>query len=93
MLQYRKSSIVYLFSFLPVSLYTVCPLITDAQTGQKKTIYKYILQLPEYSSICNTGITSIFQNLPVYLQYWYNQYFPESSGICKTHILAMTSIF
>jgi hypothetical protein len=28
-----------------------------------------------------------------YLQYWYNQYFPESSGICNTHILAMTSIF
>ena len=34
-----------LFSFLPVSLYTVRPLITDAQTGQKKTIYKYIPQL------------------------------------------------
>ena len=29
-----------LVSFLPVSLYTVRPLITDAQTGQKKTIYK-----------------------------------------------------
>jgi hypothetical protein len=31
--------------FLPVSLYTVHPLITDAQTGPKKTIYKYIPQL------------------------------------------------
>ena len=55
-----------LVSFLPVSLCTVRPLITDAQTGQKKTIYKYIPQLrTESSSICNTGITSIFQNLPV----------------------------
>ena len=34
-----------LVSFLPVSLYTVRPLITDAQTGQKKPIYKYIPQL------------------------------------------------
>ena len=34
-----------LFSFLPVSLHTVRPLITDAQTGQKKTMYKYIPQL------------------------------------------------
>ena len=34
-----------LVSFLPVCLYTVRPIITDAQTGQKKTIYKYIPQL------------------------------------------------
>ena len=34
-----------LFSFLSDSLYTVRHLITDAQTGQKKTIYKYIPQL------------------------------------------------
>jgi hypothetical protein len=54
--------------------------------------------------IYNTGITSIFQNLPVsailvlpvfsrifqYLQYWYYQYFPESSDIYNTHILANT---
>jgi hypothetical protein len=62
--------------------------------------------VPEFylsSNISNTGITSIFQNLPVsailvlpvfslifqYLQYWYYQYFPESSGIYNTHILAM----
>ena len=70
--------------------------------------YWYLNQyFPESSSICNTGITSIFQNLPVsailvlpvfprilqYLQYWYYQYFPESSGIYNTHILPMTSIF
>ena len=48
-----------------------------------------ILVIPVSSSICNTGITSIFQ----YLQYWYYQYFPESSGVYNTHILAMTSIF
>jgi hypothetical protein len=55
--------------------------------------------LPVSSSI--TGITSIFQNLPgsailvlpvfsrifQYLQYWYYQYFPESSGIYNPHIL------
>ena len=70
--------------------------------------YWYLNQyFPESSSICNTGITSIFQNLPVsailvlpvfprilqYLQYWYYQYFPESSGIYNTHSLPMTSIF
>ena len=61
-----------LVSFLPVSLYTVCPLITDAQTGQKNqytsTFRNFvpnlpvsaILVLPVFSSICNTGITSIF---------------------------------
>ena len=56
------------------------------------------------SSICNTGITSIFQNLPVfailvlpvfsrifqYLQYWYYQYFPESSSICNTGITSIS---
>ena len=68
--------------------------------------YWYNQYFPESSSIGNTDITSIFQNLPVsailvlpvfsricqYLQYWYYQYFPESSGIYNTHILAMTSI-
>ena len=70
-----------LVSFLPVSLYTVRPLITDAQTGQKQNNiqvhsatsylifqylqYWYYQYFPESSSICNTGITSIFQNLPV----------------------------
>jgi hypothetical protein len=58
-------------------------------------IYWYNQYFPESSSICNTGITSIFQNLPVsailvlpvffrifqYLQYWYYQYFPEYFGI------------
>jgi hypothetical protein len=59
----------------------------------------------QYCVFYNTsGITSIFQNLPVsailvlpvfsrifqYLQYWYYQYFPESSNICNTGI---TSIF
>jgi hypothetical protein len=39
------SFLLSLVSFLPVSLYTVRPLITDAQTGQKKTKYKYIPQL------------------------------------------------
>ena len=67
-----------LVSFLQVSLCTVRPLITDAQTGQKKNI-----QVHSATSYL------IFQ----YLQYWYNQYFPESSSICNTHILAMTSIF
>jgi hypothetical protein len=60
----------------------------------------YNQYFPESSSIGNTDITSIFQNLPVsailvlpvfsricqYLQYWYYQYFPESSGIYNTHI-------
>ena len=69
--------------------------------------YWYYQYFPESSSICNTGITSIFQNLPVsailvlpvfsrifqYLQYWYYQYFPESSSIYNTHISAMPSIF
>jgi hypothetical protein len=72
-------------------------------TGASSIVCFTILKLPvlldeyfpESSSICNTGITSIFQNLPVsailvlpvfsricqYLQYWYYQYFPESSGI------------
>ena len=39
------SFLLSLVSFLPVSLYTVRPLITDAQTGQKKPKYKYIPQL------------------------------------------------
>ena len=66
--------------------------------------YWYYQYFQESSSICNTGITSIFQNLSVsailvlpvfsrifqYLQYWYYQYFPESSSICNTGI---TSIF
>jgi hypothetical protein len=42
---------------LPVSLYTVCPLITDAQRGQKNNI-----QVHSATSYL------IFQ----YLQYWYN---------------------
>ena len=56
-----------LFSFLPVSLHTVHPLITDAQTGQKKqytsTFRNFVPNLPV--SVGNTGITRIFQ----YLQY------------------------
>jgi hypothetical protein len=62
-----------------------------------------ILVIPvfyQYLPVSDTGITSIFQNLPVsailvlpvfsrifqYLQYWYYQYFPESSSICNTGI-------
>jgi hypothetical protein len=55
--------------------------------------YWYYQYFPESSSICNTGITSIFQNIPVsailvlpvfsrifqYLQYWYYQYFSVSA--------------
>jgi hypothetical protein len=33
----------------------------------------------------------VFSRIFQYLQYWYYQYFPESSGIYNTHILAMTS--
>ena len=62
------------------------PISSKMKTNFKKSDNQYF---PESSSICNIGITRIFQ----YLQYWYNQYFPESSGICNTHILAMTSIF
>ena len=54
-----------LVSFLPVSLCTVHPLITDAQTGQKKNN----IQVHSATSYL------IFQ----YLQYWYNQYFPVSA--------------
>jgi hypothetical protein len=35
-------------------------------------------------------VSPIFSRIFQYLQYWYNQYFPESSGICNTGI---TSIF
>jgi hypothetical protein len=42
--------------------------------------------LPEFSSICLPVFSRFFQ----YLQYWYNQYFLESSSICNTGI---TSIF
>ena len=66
--------------------------------------YWYNQYFPESSSICNTGITSIFQNLPIsailvlpvfsrifqYLQYWYYQYFPESSSICNTGITSIS---
>ena len=50
--------------------------------------YWYNQYFLESSSICNTGITSIFQNLPVSAIL-----VPGSSGICNTHILAMTIIF
>jgi hypothetical protein len=43
--QYLFSFLPPLISFLPVSLYTVRPLITDAQTEKKTPIYKYIPQL------------------------------------------------
>ena len=66
--------------------------------------YWYNQYFPESSSICNTGITSIFQNLRVsailvlpvfsrifqYLQYWYCLYFPESSSICNTGITSIS---
>jgi hypothetical protein len=38
-------------------------------------------------------VLPVFSRIFQYLQYWYYQYFPESSGIYNTHILAMTSIF
>ena len=83
-----------LVSFLPVSLYTVRPLITDAQTGQKKTniqstFRNFVPNLPVSAILVLPVFSRIFQ----YLQYCYNQYFPDSSSICNTHILAMTSIF
>ena len=79
-----------LVSFLPVSLYTVRPLITDAQTGQKKqytsTFRNFVPNLPVSAILVLPVFSRIFQ----YLQYWYNQYFLESSSICNTVI---TSIF
>ena len=79
-----------LVSFLPVSLYTVRPLITDAQTGKKKqytsTFRNFVPNLPVSAILVLPVLTRIFQ----YLQYWYNQYFLESSSICNTGI---TSIF
>ena len=65
-----------LVSCLPVSIYTVRPLITDAQTGQKKN------NIQVHSAISYL----IFQ----YLQYWYYQYFPESSSICNTGITSIS---
>jgi hypothetical protein len=38
-------------------------------------------------------VLPVFSRIFHYLHYWYYQYFPESSGIYNTHILAMTSIF
>ena len=65
-----------LFSFLSVSLFTVRPLITDTQIGQKKNN----IQVHSATSYL------IFQ----YLQYWYNQYFPESSSICNIGITSIS---
>ena len=82
-----------LVSFLPVSLYTVRLLITEAQTGQKNkktsTFRNFVPNLPVSAILVLPVFSRIFQ----YLQYWYNQYFLESSSICNTHILAMASIF
>ena len=111
-----------LVSFLPVSLFTPSSHNRRTDRTEKNNIqvhsatsylifqylqYWYNQYFPVSSSICNTGITSIFQNLPVsvilvlpvfprilqYLQYWYYQYFPESSGIYNPHSLPMISIF
>ena len=75
-----------LVSFFPVSLYTVGPLITDAQTGQKKqytsTFRNFVPNLPVSAILVLPVFSRIFQ----YLQYWYNQYFLESSSICNTGI-------
>ena len=107
-----------LVSFLPVSLYTVRPIITDAQTGQKKQYTSTFRNIVPNLSVSAILVLPVFSRIFQYLQYWYNQYFlesssiyntgitsifqnlpvsailvPGSSGICNTHILAMTSIF
>jgi hypothetical protein len=52
--------------------------------------YQY---LPVSAILVAILVLPVFSRIFQYLQYWYYQYFPESSGIYNTHILAMTSIF
>jgi hypothetical protein len=76
---------------LPVSAILVYPVFSRIFQYLQYWYYQYF---PESSSICNTGITSIFQNLQVSAILVLPVFpFPESPGIYNTHILAMTSIF
>ena len=78
-----------LLSFLPLSLYTVRPLITDAQTGKKtqytSTFRNFVPNLPVSATLVLPVFSRIFQ----YLQYWYDQHFLESSSICNTGITSI----
>jgi hypothetical protein len=57
--------------------------LTDLFRGMCNLQYWYYQYFPESSSICNTGITSISQNLPVstILIFWQ---WPVSSSIADT---------
>ena len=79
-----------LVSLFPVSLYTVRPLITDAQTGQKKQYASTFRNFVPNLQVLAILVLPVFSRIFQYLQYWYNQYFLKSSSICNTGI---TSIF
>ena len=63
---------------------------TDRTKKQYTSTFRnFVPNLPVSAILVLPVFSRIFQ----YLQYCYNQYFPDSSSICNTHILAMTGIF
>ena len=60
-----------------------CPSSHNRRTNRKKkTIYKYIRNFVPNLPVSAILVLPVFSRIFQYLQYWYNQYFLESSSIC-----------